>query len=131
MGMTTIRLQVDGGDVLIDAETIEMPVQRLDGRPRYLVGLVLAIATAAVAIGALGPRVESARDSAAAFACEPPAVVAADLPAVPSMDPGARPSAAPWWQRPSPRVWVDPLSGRLRQEQPAVRHMTDDRGRHR
>ena len=129
--MATIRLQVDGGDALIDAETIEMPVQRLDGRPRYLVGLVLALATAAVAIGALGPRGEVATDSATGSACEPPAVGAAKPSAMPSVNAGARPSAAPWWQRPGPRVWVDPLSGRLRQEQPAVRRMTDDRGRQR
>ena len=138
MGMATIRLQVDGAEALIDAETIEMPVQRLDGRPRYLVGLVLALATGAVAIGALGPRVDSAGDSATQSACEPPAVLAADEPAavaaeataVPSVDPGAGPATA-WWERPGLRVWVDPQSGRLRQEQPAVRRMTDDRGRHR
>ena len=138
MGMATIRLQVDGAEALIDAETIEMPVQRLDGRPRYLVGLVLALATGAVAIGALGPRVESAGNSSAQSACEPPAavmaephaVLAADLTTAPTVDPGAGPATA-WWERPGPRVWVDPQSGRLRQEQPAVRRMTDDRGRHR
>jgi len=131
MGMTTIRLQVDGADAVLAAETIEMPVQRLDARPRYLVGLVLALATAAVAIGALGPRVESARDRANESACQPPTVVAADPAAVPSGDRAGRPSAAPWWHQPGPRVWVDPQSGRLRQGQPAVRRMTDDRGRHR
>lgn len=136
--MATIRLQVDGAEALIDAETIEMPMQRIDGRPRYLVGLVLALATGAVAIGALGPRMESAGDSAAQSACEPPAAVAADPAATVAIDPAAGPTvdpgavaAAAWWERPGPRVWVDPQSGRLRQEQPAIRRMTDDRGRHR
>lgn len=102
-----VIVEVDGHDAPVRAETIEMSSRRLaDDRRPYRLALVLAVITAAVALGALGPRAVAVHQPEMAVACESAHV---------APDPTATPAAMAWWQHPSQRVWVDPRTGATRQ----------------
>lgn len=120
-----VIIDVDGYDRPIRAETVEMSSRQLtDGRRSYRAALLIAVITAVVALGGLGPQVVAPPETVVAAACEPSRGAPDTIMAA---------EAAPWWQRASPRVWVDPQTGNLRQARQAgrvtPRQLVDHRAR--
>ena len=102
-------------------------------------GLAIAVVTAVVTMGAMGPR--PASEAGVAAACPAPdSAPATDLPPIaptaarPSQEALPRASATPWWLLPRESRWVDPATG-MTVHAPPVAHeherVSDDRPRDR
>lgn len=126
--MERVAITMDGQDLPIGVETIEIPAQRVGEAKRpYVVALAIAVMTAAITLGALGPHTSSS--DVPGVACDPATVIApgpATTAGTTAID------APPWWERAAPAAWVDPQTGRLRQAQPqTTRRVVDHRARDR
>lgn len=119
--MEHVAIIVDGTDAVVRDGTVGFPVGSIRAPRRPLAGLGIAIVTALVTMGAMGPRPTST-DAALAQACAPanPAPVADGPAALPTLTVTAGP--VPWWLRPQVREWVDPATGRSMQAQPDRPH---------
>lgn len=112
---------VDGTDTVVRDGTVGFPVRTIRPPRRPLAGLGIAIVTAVVTMGAMGPRPPSA-DAAIGVACDPASSTPiADGPAAQATL-TVTASPMPWWLRPQVREWVDPATGRSMQAQPDRPH---------
>lgn len=96
-------------------------------------GLAIAIVTALVTMGAMGPRPASDPGAAAACPAAEAAPVARDA-GRPSQEALQMASSTPWWLLPHEATWVDPATGMTVQETPAAHEhdrVSDDRPRDR
>ncbi len=120
--MEHMAIIVDGTDRPAEGGDVGFPLGAIRQPGRPLAGLALAIATAIVAIGAVGPHLADG-DSDAASACAAPAGPAlATRPGAgtesrtpPPTEAAASPT--PWWLLSRVAEWVDPATGRSMQAQ--------------
>jgi hypothetical protein len=119
-------IAIDGSALPAPDGKVAFAVGSVAAPRRPWTGLAIAVVTAAVTMGAMGPKPAA---EALAAACPPPAIadqvddgrVALATPAA------ARPVASPtsWWLLPQARWWVDPATGMTMQATPAPPHEQD------
>jgi hypothetical protein len=112
--MERMAIIVDGTDRGITDGTVGFAAGPVRQPRRPLAGLAIAIVTALVTMGAMGPRPPEAGGPEAAVCApaspSPDAVLEADdTPAAVAASP------MPWWLLPQVAEWVDPATGRSRQ----------------
>jgi hypothetical protein len=120
-------IAIDGSELPAPDGNVAFAVGSVSTPRRPWTGLAIAVVTAVVTMGAIGPK--SAAETLAA-AC-PPLAIAVDQvdhgPAAPAVPPATTPEATltPWWLLPRARQWVDPATGMTVQATPPPAHRQD------
>jgi len=133
-GMEHMAIVVDGTSQPVRAGELDFPAARV-ARYRPLGGVLIAVVTAIVTAGAMGPAAPAAGDTGSAAAVTCPAPVS--LNATASSAPGPLSTAlagrvVAWWTLPGPSRWVDPATGRTVQlDRAAAPAVVDHRARDR
>lgn len=110
--MAEIAILIDGSEEPVRGGRVDFPVGAVSAPRRPLAGLGIALVTAALAMGAPGPRAEAPPEPAAAVAAACRAATpAGDGIAQATAGPTVRAATTTWWLDAAPVRYVDPATG--------------------